>query len=211
MQLDQYFTTDTLAERIVKWADIPPGSKVLEPSAGSGNFVKALFKLVPGVKVTAVEIDTVYSNILQRTRLPEERSRFTNLCADFMTFKQRPGNDNYLFDFCIMNPPYGSRKDGTVGLAHDHVRKAFEFSKVVIILCANAFEYGVGGQGKIFDHNVVTKRVQLVRRPVFEGPADKGETARRDHVVLRLEPRQIAATVLDRSEAYLVQEERWLL
>jgi hypothetical protein len=41
-QLGQYFTSHTLAERIVEWADVGVSSHVLEPSCGDGAFLRLL-------------------------------------------------------------------------------------------------------------------------------------------------------------------------
>lgn len=110
---DGFFPTPpTLAALLAADLDIGPGSRVLEPSAGSGALVRAA--IVRGAKVVCVERDT---------------ARYHELCAlgadvevidtnDFMSEFKLKGDISHV----LMNPPFGR-----VGLGDhlDHVRKAW--------------------------------------------------------------------------------------
>jgi len=60
----QWFTRPELCRRVVRWAGVRPGMRVLEPGAGSGNFVAALVEA--GADVTAVEIDRRWVRWIRR-------------------------------------------------------------------------------------------------------------------------------------------------
>jgi predicted RNA methylase len=53
--LSQWDTQPETARELVTWAGVRPGDRVLEPSAGKGNVVRALMDA--GASVTAIEID----------------------------------------------------------------------------------------------------------------------------------------------------------
>lgn len=190
--LDQYFTQQKLAQRIVEWARIEPGSRVLEPEAGGGAFVDELLK-VQDVRVTAVEIDKRHARKLSRKydghvlrdSTKGVRSRVEVVHTDFLTMKPREGK-KLPFGCAVMNPPYGSRKNGTVGLAARHVAHALKFTPRVVALVASAFEHGTKNETNLFSFAQVTRRVVLISRPGFDGPDSNGEEPRRDYVVLEL-------------------------
>lgn len=201
---DRFFTDPELARRIVRWANIHQGARVLEPSAGGGSFVYALFDEVPAVRVTAVELDRVHAHrMLKKSKEEPYAGRLTVFNQDFLTFQPLPGRKP--FDFAVMNPPYGSRSDGTVGLDAEHVAHALKFADVAICLLVTGFEHGVKRARSLFDSAFVNRRVVLVKRPAFHGPEDKGESARRDHVVLEIQP----ATPVKEGVAIMVATERW--
>jgi len=96
----QLFPTPAdLAQRMVELADIQPGMRVLEPSAGTGNILAALalshIKPVrPGGTVVAVEINVNLAN-----HLKEIADEVHN--DDFLECK-----DLGQFDRIVMNPPF---------------------------------------------------------------------------------------------------------
>lgn len=206
---DRYFTQATIARRVVAWANPfanPRTIEILEPSAGGGAFVDAMLEYADSqngqVKITAVEIDTVLAARLERKYANEPRVQI--VCHDFLQMRVRPGTAKR-FDLALMNPPYGSRADGTVGLDAVHVRHALRFAERAVGLLVTGFEHGVKRARELFDHAYVSRRVVLVKRPAFAGPEDKGESARRDHVVLEFkEGGQSPGTIL-------VPTERWEL
>lgn len=209
---DRYFTHPKLAERIVRWANVEPGANVGEFSAGGGSFVRAILGEVPGSRVTAVEIDRVFAHRLKKEAETTEAyaGRLKVFSQDFLTFKPRPEeNAKKPFDLAIINPPYGSRKDGTVGLDAEHVAHALKFSNRVVALLVTGFEHGVKRARTLFDDAYVSRRVVLVRRPVFHGPEDKGESARRDHVVLEFKLKPLGPSINDPVKE--VESSRWEL
>lgn len=78
-------------------ADILPGMSVLEPSAGTGNLLKAIPE---GCEVVAVETVPALCDRLKA-------QGFQTLCADFLTTNGTLGT----FDRIIMNPPFENGSD----------------------------------------------------------------------------------------------------
>jgi type I restriction-modification system DNA methylase subunit len=115
----QFFPTPhDLAKLVVERANIDPVKhRILEPSAGSGNLLLALFESVPlhqwnGLKVVAVEL-----NPKMLPKLKEYSADIHN--ADFLALNGKLGE----FDRIIMNPPF------TKGQDIEHVRHAYEHLK----------------------------------------------------------------------------------
>ncbi|MEA3537614.1 MAG: DUF4942 domain-containing protein [Pseudomonadota bacterium] len=125
-----YATPDALAERVAKEMEfyVPPGEsrcfRVLEPSAGTGQLVRATIEAARSMdrysrrgdvslEVTMVEV--------QQNLAGDLRAAFPNcrvLGADF--FDQTPERLG-LFDRIIMNPPFDRERD------IDHVLHAYKF------------------------------------------------------------------------------------
>ncbi len=169
--VDQYFTCEKVAERMVSWAEIRRGCRVLEPSAGSGTIVRAIPK---NATVTAIEIDADLATPL--SELKRKRPGLDVVCQDFL--KYRPSRDAH--DVAIMNPPYSDGADGK------HVAHALQFAPRVVCLVRANFLWGLGRYNQVFRWSQLTRAAILVRRPHFSGPADKGHTARHDFAVLEL-------------------------
>lgn len=104
-ELGQWFTPAWLARRMVEWADILPGQRVLEPSAGSGSLVRPLIDA--GAIVTAVDVDPRWCAYLR-----EQFPTIEVIEADFLTW-----NPTARFDLAVMNPDLDDGM-GTVHLAH---------------------------------------------------------------------------------------------
>lgn len=111
-QTFQLFETPAeLAGRMVDLANVGPGSKVLEPSAGPGSLVRALLAAnVPARNVTAVELDPAHRPALTALVGPD---RFVS--GDFLEV-ELPDEP---VDAVVMNPPFTNLQDC------DHVRRAF--------------------------------------------------------------------------------------
>ena len=103
-------TPSALAEQVADAADIRPGMRVLEPSAGTGPLVEAA--RARGGDVTAVEINHGLAAGLAR-RFPDVRT------ADFLECNGDLGT----FDRVVMNPPFSGQAD------IDHVTRALHFLK----------------------------------------------------------------------------------
>lgn len=112
-------TPRDLADRVADLADIQPGHRILEPSAGTGNLLRAL----PGDTVRiAVEISQSLANGLY----PFADVR----CADFLECNGDLGT----FDRIVMNPPFENGADIR------HIRHALTFLKEggrLVAICAN--------------------------------------------------------------------------
>jgi len=106
-KIDGYFPTPKpLAERLVDEADIKPGMRVLEPSAGKGSLVDAIKQAQPTADVTAIEPYSSLHDILKA-------KGHNPLREDFLEHKGQ-------YDRIVMNPPFENGQD------IDHVRHAYD-------------------------------------------------------------------------------------
>lgn len=105
--VDYFATPEPVGLKMVEWAGIKPGDKVLEPSAGHG----AIARFFPErTEVTMVEPSL---NLSQRAALANGGARIVN--QRFEDF-----NRTNKYDAIVMNPPYG------IGgkTAYEHLEKA---------------------------------------------------------------------------------------
>lgn len=118
---DYYATAEPLGLKAVEWADIKPGEKVLEPSAGHG----AIARFFPEqTDVTLIEPSYTLS----------QRAALSNGTANIINedFEQHHVTNKY--DAIVMNPPYGHGGKTAIehlGKAARHLR---EGGRVVAIL-----------------------------------------------------------------------------
>jgi hypothetical protein len=115
---DQLFPTPPdLCARMVRLAGVREGDRVLEPSAGTGNIVKAI-QYVGGRPFT-VEIDNRLAPITAAR------------CADFLELTpERDGGDH---DAVVMNPPF---KDGADIKHILHARHFLKSGGRLVAICA---------------------------------------------------------------------------
>ena len=120
----QLFPTPlAIAERMVELAQIKPGQRVLEPSAGTGNLVKALPNIRPNGSVVAVEVNHQLATALEPWADEVH-------CADFLACNGNLGT----FDRILMNPPFERGAD------IQHIQHAMGMLKPggrLVALCAN--------------------------------------------------------------------------
>jgi predicted RNA methylase len=120
-----FVTPPELAERVAELADIRLGERVLEPSAGTGNLLRAI-NAGPGRNaiVTAIEINHELCKVLRQS-VPDA----TVIQADFLEC-----NNLGSFDKVVMNPPFANAAD------IEHVRHAFSMVRpggLLVAICAN--------------------------------------------------------------------------
>lgn len=133
----QLFPTPAeLAARMVREAEIQPGDRVLEPSAGTGNLLRAIVdderdNFGPGETAHVVAVEINPSLVFSLTKAP-------HLCSHVMAmdFLSIPLGDATLgeFDRIVMNPPFVNGAD------IDHIRHAWQFLKPggrLVALCAD--------------------------------------------------------------------------
>ncbi|UAN43881.1 DUF4942 domain-containing protein [Serratia sp. JSRIV001] len=87
-----YPTPESLADWAVSEAEIQPGDKCLEPSAGTGN----LAVLMPADQTYCVEISALHCHVLEAKGLTVEQT-------DFIKWAE---TTNMRFDKVVMNPPF---------------------------------------------------------------------------------------------------------
>lgn len=107
-QFDFFQTPPHLAERMVELADVTPGLRVLEPSAGRGRILDALPR---GIELETVELNPDNRRVLiQRGTAPVH--------DDFMTFE--PCSP---YDAVVANPPFSEQQD------IKHINRMFDMLK----------------------------------------------------------------------------------
>lgn len=106
-------TPDALADEIVMLAELEPGHRVLDPSAGTGSLLRAARRAF-GEELTYVAVETNWDmcNALER------RIADTAHCADFLQLRQ---DTLGLFDRILIHPPLAQDADIA------HVRHALNF------------------------------------------------------------------------------------
>lgn len=119
---DQLFPTPTdLAARMVELADIEPGMRVLEPSAGTGRI---LDQLPAGCDVVAVEVNPKLGGMLNANGRAIVIGDFLKCTPDALW-----GD----FDRVVMNPPFGQAAD------IKHITTALDFLRPggkLVAICA---------------------------------------------------------------------------
>ena len=106
-----YATPKPVGDALLRNVDLPDGARVLEPSAGNGNIVRALLALNRSVIVDAVEVHEGRAAHLRQTC-----PGVAVTVANFLQLRPRP-----IYELVAMNPPFC----GTHWM--DHVRQAFEW------------------------------------------------------------------------------------
>lgn len=107
-----------LAQQLVQAADIRPGMRVLEPSAGRGNLVRAIFEAQPTAHIWAVEQNVeIYAELYNKLSTLCDANIIT-ACADYLAWQGLLD-----FDRVVMNPPFAKLAD-----VH-HVMRAFSMLK----------------------------------------------------------------------------------
>jgi len=106
-KIDGFFPTPKpVISRMLDLAEIAPGHRVLEPSAGKGDILDMLRTQHPDAAVTAVEINGTLFDVLEAKGHQVEREDFLEHHGEY--------------DRVIMNPPFENSSD------IKHVRHAFD-------------------------------------------------------------------------------------
>ena len=124
--VDFFPTPATLAQNMAELANIQPGQKVIEPSAGSGNLAQAAREA--GAHVDCWEISSTLRDLLALKGL-------TLAGHDFTEAAPAP-----IYDAVLMNPPFSNRQDA------DHIQRAHAMLKPGGRLVAIAGEGVFNGQ-----------------------------------------------------------------
>lgn len=110
-------TPPDVARQVVELADIRPGHRVLEPSAGTGALLSAIGRSRVDCKAVAVEINSCLADKLATMFVVNVDVR----CADFL----QCNGDLGTFDRIVMNPPFDHGADVR------HIQHARKFLKPV--------------------------------------------------------------------------------
>lgn len=118
-------TPPELAARMVEEAGVQPGETVLEPSAGTGNIVRAVIDAAD-TEIVGYEINPSLTSALSRT-FPSYKLHAE--CRDFLTVTEGMGR----FPVVLMNPPFANAQDIV------HIKHAVKFLKPggrLVAICA---------------------------------------------------------------------------
>lgn len=116
-EFDAFYTPPVVAEQVIAYAEIKPGHRVLEPSAGEGALAYPAAAAAEGVHVTAYDIRPIEHDP-QPHRLGRDSLVYWTPLTDWLTVSPNP-----VYDRVVMNPPFSREQD------MKHVRHAFEFLK----------------------------------------------------------------------------------
>jgi len=112
----QFFPTpDAIADWLVSMAAPKKGELILEPSAGQGAIIKAIFRCCPAIKkVDCCELMPINQTFLAKIKGANP------IGDDFLTLEHYHEN---VYDCIIANPPFSNNQD------IDHIRQMFRFLK----------------------------------------------------------------------------------
>lgn len=155
--LSQFYTPPVEARRIIQWAELRRGVRILEPSAGQGAFVQACIEEHGAgfASWTLCDIDPNNCKIL-RERFPDA----TVINDDFTNLKSLPPHD-----IACQNPPYENDLDS------EFVRRClldFGIPRVIALLRSD-FLLGVGRFRNVWQHVTPSRIAFFRRRPKFGG------------------------------------------
>ncbi len=130
-------TPPEIATRMVEAAGSMIGKRVLEPSAGTGNLIRAVVQNATGFECVR-EVVAVELNVSVASGLRDMRSKFvytteSNFRIVNSDFLECSVDELGLFDFVIMNPPFER------GVDIKHIEHAYKFLKPggrLVALCA---------------------------------------------------------------------------
>lgn len=91
-----YPTPLSIAEMVIKAAEITDGQTVLEPSAGQGGLADVIYQNHPNAKLLCVEISDLNAAVLVA-------KKHQTIIDDFLEYAKKTTDS---FDRVIMNPPY---------------------------------------------------------------------------------------------------------
>jgi protein-L-isoaspartate O-methyltransferase len=122
-----FLTPPPLAARMVKLVKIKYMDRVLEPSAGTGNLLRAIVDAEPTARIHAVEVNRALCDALPSSLMEDGEA----LCQDFLTCTtEQLGR----FREVVMNPPFHNGAD----VAHiKHALQFLECDGVLVAICAN--------------------------------------------------------------------------
>ena len=138
---DFFATPAALADRIVALADIRPGDRVLEPSAGRGAIALAVRRACPDATVLCIEP-------LPDNRAALEAEGFELIGSDFLL----EGDVFGQFDALTMNPPFSKRAD----LVHvEHALRFLRPGGSLVAIMSSGAKFRDDKRGQAFRARVI--------------------------------------------------------
>ena len=157
--LSQWHCPVGLANRIAQWAGVKPGDRVLEPCAGGGNLARPC--VAAGAKVTAVEIDPAWADVLRNDPTLDGTVVHT---ADFMTLRPE---DLGTCDLAVMNSPFEGGADAI------WLERVLEFVPRVVAVGPSRILFGQEKHERVWSKHSLIGLANMIRRPVFFGSGGK--------------------------------------
>ena len=96
----QYFTPETLKSKALDLITIEDGSRILENSCGSGEFIKSILERNNNVTIDGYDIDQKLVDLVK-----ENFPSVNCSCGDYLLKQHEP-----IYDYIIGNPPYFQMK-----------------------------------------------------------------------------------------------------
>lgn len=154
----QWYTPPELAERIAGWALEPCLDRVavLEPSAGEGALVAALYAHPKCTRVDAVDIDP--RNVVHLRRAFAGCPAVGVVCADFLDYC--PPSP---FRLAVMNPPFEG------GQTEQHILHALDWADRVVCHCPLTTLEGKARKASLWSRVSLTRMVIHSTRPKYGG------------------------------------------
>ncbi len=146
-----YPTPIKMARQLVRLLPVPDGSRILEPHANKGNFIRAIRAEVPDARIWANELQARYMPHLTNRGLSGLR------CGDFLEV-----NPGLRWDWIIGNPPF----TGNEGIRH--VEKALQLADNVAFLLPLRY-LASKRRKKFWDRHPARHLWVIDERPVFVG------------------------------------------
>lgn len=136
----QYYPTpEDLARRVVDLADLEPGLRILEPSAGQGSLAAAIVEAQPDHQtLDLVELSPLNCDVL-RARSGEWRANVIN--SDFLAWGPDAADAARRYDRIIMNPPFSE------GRWKRHLEEAVSLLRPTGVLVAVLPASAIGNEG----------------------------------------------------------------
>lgn len=163
--LAQWFTPPEIAREMVRmaasWLRMRPDARILEPSAGRGNLVRAVLEVNPRARIDAVEIDARWQSSLEGLG--------PNVRVDICDYLERP-TPAQRYQLGTTNPPYDGGEESA------HLAKMLdECDRIIALLPARSL-HGAERHRRVWSRFRgewwLREQVHLVRRPKF-GPRNK--------------------------------------
>jgi hypothetical protein len=180
--LQEFFTPDWLADQMVADLDLKVGDSILEPSAGNGSLIRALYRRYPHAH-TSFNIQLVEIN--PKWWWWDKGTEINIHIGDFLRWDP-PNRYNRI----LMNPPFTRQRE------IDHVRHAYSLlapgGRLVAIMSAG-FKYRTNRKSVEFNWLVEAQgRVRELPENTF---ASEGTTVRTVKVILEKGQRMISAVL----------------
>lgn len=150
-----FFTPSDLADEVIDFALIKEGHRVLEPQAGQGALIKAIYRKFPRtmegpndkpcVAVDFYELDDINLGVLSawiNTNNPNAGSRTSCMGKDFLK-----ATNDILYDRIVANPPFAKNADII------HIRKMYDLLKNggrMVSIASRHWQYASGNKEKEF-------------------------------------------------------------